>query len=118
MRHEAPFPYGDTGFWHYASVSSRGGYPIGYCTRECTHATPEEAWEHMRQWMLDNLQEYEYSRVQYVCSVDGCEEWTQRAYGVGGDYADHPMCEAHRNRETYEREFLPPDVGIIESWSS
>lgn len=118
MRHEHPAQYGEGGPWHYASTGRDGGYPIGYCTRECTHATPEEAHEHYRQWCLDNLVEYQYADTMYRCAVTGCEEWTQWSYGPAGDHASHSMCDAHRDRDTYEFEFYPENGGIIEAWVS
>jgi hypothetical protein len=95
-----------------------GGHPIGYCTTGCTHQTPEEAHEHYRQWVLDHLHEVEFGTdVQYRCAVEGCDIWTQKGLGSGGYRAEY-LCGEHRNRDTYERCFYPPDSGIRESWES
>lgn len=119
MRHEGAFQFGQNGPWHYASVSKRGGHPIGYCTADCEHATPEEAHEHYRQYVLDHLREETYGGdVQYRCEVNGCDAWTQQGMSEPDGYAGHPLCDEHRNRETYEAEFYPAGGPVREAWVS
>lgn len=118
MRHEGPFQFGNDGPWHYASVKAgKGGHPIGYCTEACSHALPEQAHEHYRQYVLDHLTEQSIGEdTQHRCAVDGCEAWTQAGLQEPDGYHFELLCDEHRNRDTYEAEFYPADGPIRESW--
>lgn len=120
MRHEKPAQYGENGPWHYVSMKAgQGGYPIGYCTQGCTHATAEEAHEHYRQYVLDHLRDETYGGdVQYRCEVEGCDAWTQKGMAEPDGFTSHHLCDSHRNREAYEAAFYPPDRPIREAWVS
>mgnify|MGYP000164967663 CR=1 FL=1 len=119
MRHEAPLRYGDDGPWHYVSSSSRGAYPIGYCTTACDHASSDEAHEHYRQYVLDNLREVETDRdTMYRCEIDGCDVFTQKGLAEPDGYASRHLCDDHRARWAYETAFYPAGGSIRESWSS
>lgn len=80
------------------------------------HATPEEAAEHYRQYLLNERLRLDIALstdVQMRCNADGCEAWTQHAAGLG-PYSTWPLCDEHRTRETVDALF--PSVG--ESWGS
>lgn len=61
------------------------------------HDTPEEACEHMTQYLLENRLRLDgqYADTQYHCEV--CQAWTDRFAEVDG----HPytLCDEHRTRE-------------------
>ena len=119
MRHLCAIRYGKDGPYHYVSLSRRGGHPIGYCTTACTHETPEEAHEHYRQWVLDNLRFVQFGQdVQYRCAVEGCDDWTKAGLQEPDGYHAEHLCEEHRNRDSYERSFYPPGGGVREAWVS
>lgn len=119
MRNERPAQWGDGGPWHYVSLNDKGGYPIGYCTHDCDHATREEAHEHYRQWVLDGLREVtgDPSTLR-LCQVEGCPAYTDKALGEPDGWRLAHLCDEHRNRGEYERSFYPPGSAVRESWVS
>ena len=118
MRHLKPAQYGEGGPWHYASVSRRGGHPIGYCTVDCDHATPEEAHEHYRQYVLDHLRDVSIAEdTQHHCEASDCKAWTQQGLQEPDGFAMHLLCDEHRTRDTYEAEFYPAGQ-VREAWVS
>ena len=124
MRVERAAQYGPDGPWHYASIKNGvGGYPIGYCTTECKHTTEDEACEHYRQWLLDNLKGF-MGRPDTLHRCEArmfgdirCPKFTDGGLGEPGGFDMHHLCDDHRNRETFERCFRP--VGSVgEAWVS
>jgi ferredoxin len=103
----------DTGLYHYTCTNGNHSYAVGYCASGCPgHATPEEAFEHYRQYILD-------TRVNY----DGLDQNTQRKCAVCGEWTQHfalvesrryPLCDAHRNREELDK--LVIQGNVISSW--
>lgn len=87
-----------TGLWHYTCRNDDRVWPVGYCAQDCPgHATPEEAREHYRQYLLDNARYDGYLRdEQRKCEI--CGAWTQR-YAEGPHIFMHVLCDEHCNRE-------------------
>lgn len=116
MRHNNPRELRDangqpTGLWHYTVYvdSLKLTYPIGYCADNCPgHATPDEAREHYRQYLLDEQLTYgDQQDVQYRCSA--CQEWTTGYAHIPDLVRYWPLCSAHQTREEVEKLF--PAVG-------
>ena len=84
------------GGWHYASVSRRGGGPIGYCTEHAPHATEQEARECYSRYRRDNLRLDATLSDWTGCKADGCDEPTKDAATIWGDgFALAPLCKEH-----------------------
>lgn len=88
----------DGGF-HYASLSSRGGYPLGACASHAPHPTADEARRCYRTWerehvVLDLPQTY---RNWGDCDIEGCGEPTKHgARLVDGDgFHAARLCSFH-----------------------
>lgn len=104
----------DAGRWRYTRMNDGHVWPIGYCAKNCPgHKTAEEAREHYRQYLLDNLQFTEgpdsLPEALYRCAAPDCEEYTTGRATVRGRYLlSWFLCDEHRNRETVEQHFMPP----------
>lgn len=107
-----------TGVWHYTCTNDHKTWPTGYCAQGCTgHATPDEAREHYRQYLLDTadfdgrLGQSSTSRTERKCEADGCDVWTDRFASVGpGRMEMHFLCDQHRNRENLDPLVIAGDV--------
>ena len=66
----------DGGF-HYASLSSRGGYPLGHCAEHAPHATADDARRCYRVWEREHVVIDAQFRNWGDCSATGCEEPTK-----------------------------------------
>lgn len=91
-----------SGLWHYTVANDDRVYPVGYCAQECAgHATPEEAQEHYRLYLLDNAR-YDGVRTneQKKCAV--CGAWTQRFASIPMVMEIYVLCDDHCNRETLD----------------
>lgn len=85
---------GENGGWHYVSLSSRGGYPIGYCDTHAPHATEEEARNCYNRWRRDGIELDVTLGAPSKC--DRCENFTQTGARVRGDgYDQVTLCSAH-----------------------
>lgn len=110
MRTHTVLQRGEGGPWHYVSAGRDGAHPIEGCTPECTHATKEEAYEHHRVWLLDNLRRYDAADEQRKC--EACGAWTtgrvsDRSGGLG-----HVLCPEHDARAWVEEHDLPPGTKL------
>jgi hypothetical protein len=98
MRHNTAAQKGDGGGWHYASMSNRGGYPLGYCDDHEPHATADEARECYGQWRRDHIQLDGKSSNWMDCRV--CGAATKSSVRVAGDgYSFAPLCDEHLTTE-------------------
>lgn len=116
MRHNTVLQRGEGGPFHYVSSGRDGAHPSGGCTSSCDHATREEAYEHHRQWLLDNLRSWDAENEQRRC--EECGEWTSRR--VDGPAMEPPhvvLCDAHDDRDVVEARHLPPGTKL-DSWGS
>lgn len=73
--------------WHYASVSRRGGHPIGYCREHPPHPTEADARDCYTAYQRDNV-----TLDQTLGDWTGCEART-RDHGTTPD-RDGILCDA------------------------
>lgn len=89
-----------SGLWHYTRTHNDITIAVGYCAENCPgHATPEEAREHYKQYMLDtalDLNTGTDTKAQHPCEI--CGGWCQTYATVGGMPAWY-LCDAHRTKE-------------------
>lgn len=102
MRHETAVEvtiHGVTG-WHYASLSRRGGHPLGYCAEHPPHATETEARECYARYQRDHGIRLNAGRAaDEQCRCEVCQEWTQDYATAGKGIAMHFLCPQHMTRE-------------------
>lgn len=92
-----------SGIWHYTAENDGRIFPVGYCAQGCAgHATPEEAREHYRLYLLDNAN-YEDRLVSTQQKCEVCGEWTQGIASIPVNMESHVLCDEHRNRETLDK---------------
>lgn len=106
-----------TGGWHYVSLSSRGGHPIGDCAGHAPHDTEAEAREcysasRRKRVKLDGKCRWT------TCSQPECDEPADRVASVEGDaYAFAAFCLPHCTLENaIKRMGLNGPAG--DSWES
>jgi hypothetical protein len=88
---------GADGTWSYTCRANGRLGPIGYCTPTCRHASPEDAEEHYRQYLIDSAQYGgRWMGKEYQCEV--CRCWTDR-FAVLRSYVVRPLCLSHLNRD-------------------
>lgn len=117
MRHLTVRRLGDTGPFHFVSLSSRGGHPTQGCTVTCDHATEDEAWEHHRQWLLDDL-DMDGSDPDVALRCEVCATFTTRR--VRGQVAwgfTAALCDTHATRQVVEERHFPAG-SRFEVWES
>ncbi len=117
MNHLKPRQKEGDGKWHYTSHNKRTGtYPIGYCADGCPgHDTAEDAAEHYRQYLLDNLRftdDDPNASSQHRCEAEGCDVFTSGAADAPGCMT-RTLCAAHRNREAVDALLV-----VGEAWTS
>jgi len=90
------------GLWHYTAENDERIFPVGYCAQGCPgHATPEEAREHYRLYLLDNAR-YDGALTNEKRKCEMCSEWTQDYAYIPLSMEIHILCDEHRNRETLD----------------
>lgn len=83
------------GGYHYASLSKRGGYPLGYCSAHAPHATAEEARECYGSWLRDHVREAGATSWT-SCMQPQCKAPAQRRFEVEGEgYRLAVFCDDH-----------------------
>lgn len=116
MRHHTVVARKGDGLFFYVSTHPRrGGYPCQGCDELCAHLTEDEAWEHHRQWVLDNLREQKI--VDQMLRCESCGDFTDGGLAEPDGYALRILCPAHRTRDEVERLHHPPG-SKDESWQS
>jgi hypothetical protein len=91
-----------SGIWHYTAQNDDYVYPVGYCAQDCPgHATPEEAREHYRLYLLDTAR-YDGVSKDEQRKCEKCGEWTQGYVHIPLSMERHVLCDNHRNRETLD----------------
>jgi hypothetical protein len=118
MRHlTAVQPAGKTG-WHFASTSSRGGHPIGYCAEHEPHATEWEARDCYAEWLRAHVHLDGQSSSWHGCQAKGCDEPTRRHAGVTSDWTHLAnLCGEHLDLET-AIVVMGLDMPASDSWQS
>lgn len=93
MRHHTAAKIGDG--YHFASLSRRGGYPLGYCAEHDPHATEAEARECFGRWLRDHVREF--GKTSWTnCMLKGCDAPAQRRFEVEGEgYRLAVLCDEH-----------------------
>jgi len=85
------------GRWLYTCRNDEQQWPIGYCSVDCRHASPEDAEWHYREYLLDSAQfGGRWAGKEYRCAA--CGTWTDH-FAVLKSYVAHPLCPAHLNRD-------------------
>jgi hypothetical protein len=89
--------------WHYASLSRRGGHPLGYCTDHAPHPTEAEARTCYQQYLRDHirLDGGPTSWGNCVARLDDgtrCKNPANR-YATCGPYSHAHLCDEHLTRE-------------------
>jgi hypothetical protein len=99
--------------WHYVSLGSTGGYPIGYCADHEPHPTEAEARECYAKWRRDHVG----LDIRYAdwtgCAI--CDAPTKKAAGVQYDYATAALCDEHL---THENAVTALHLDAGDSWMS
>lgn len=103
--------------YHYVSQNRRSGtHPVGYCAtwhddKTHVHATPEEARECFRRYLLDGSREESYSDwtgCEAIIDGEKCDTPTKKGLTarppIGNGYA---LCDEHRTQEQLEALFGP-----------
>jgi hypothetical protein len=119
MNYYQPYQRPDSGQWFYAMINDGKVYRVGNCADDCPgHASPEDAREHYRQYVLERATYYgpdrlsvdpkSRSRTEYKCAI--CDEWTiyHAAYGPG-NLSHVFLCASHLNRTSLEQ--AVPSIG-------
>lgn len=112
-----------SGKWRYIMRGRDGAFAVGYCAHDpqnngelCPgHDTKDGAYEHMRQYGLDNVHVREdnpKANTQNRCKAPGCATFTSGSVTIGG-YTYWPLCSEHRTREVVDGLY---EMG--ESWES
>ena len=100
MRHLTARQKGDGGGWHYVSLGSQGGYPLGYCAEHEPHATETEARECYAAWVRDSIEMDRRTTNWTDCEVPGCDQPTKGLAEYARDgYHAVSLCPAHMTRE-------------------
>lgn len=99
MRHLTAAQRGKDGGWHYVSMSSRGGHPLGYCAEHEPHPTEAEARECYTAYQRDNVEPN--GRWSWgCCDVEGCDNPARDGWHVSDDgYSLAVLCSEHNNRD-------------------
>lgn len=98
-----------TGKFHYTCRDT----PVGYCGPDCDHGSIEEACEHYKQYLLDNMlvvDDKPNAHAQYKCKI--CDVFTS-GYVHVGNYRMFILCADHRTREN-----VSDLLKVGESWES
>ena len=91
-----------SGLFHYTAQNDDRIFPVGYCAQGCAgHATPEEAREHYRLYLLDNAR-YDGELLSEKRKCETCGEWTQTYASIPLNMETHILCDEHCNRETLD----------------
>lgn len=122
MRHYLPLEIksGETGVgrWHYCCSHNGSAYPVGLCAKDCPgHATAQEAREHYRQGLLQDLRFEPITQAwpKFKCDVAGCGAEATRSCLVRDEIGGHRLriCEAHATAEA-----CAPLVTVGDAWAS
>lgn len=100
----------DAGKWRYTQMRDKQVWPVGYCAENCPgHDDKDGAYEHQRQYELDNARfnegpNHERALHRSMCQAlagDGerCGKLTTSSAGVGpGMSYEVTLCVGHLNR--------------------
>jgi hypothetical protein len=86
------------GEWQYATLSRRGGGPIGYCADHAPHATESEARECYSSYLRDAIRMDGHLADWTGCEAEGCDNPTKNyasTYGVSSAC----LCDGHNDRD-------------------
>lgn len=95
MRHLTAFQI--DGGWRYASLSRRGGGPIGYCAEHDPHPTEAEARECYAQYQRDNIR-LDSTWSWSSCHVKDCPNPANKG-AQSGAYNMALLCDEHHTME-------------------
>lgn len=85
--------------WHYASLSRRGGHPLGHCSEHPPHETERDARVCYRIWQRENVEPHG-TWSWGNCNVDGCKNPANKGWHVRGDgYLMAILCADHDDAE-------------------
>ena len=122
MTYYRPLKRAIDGRYDYTCTIDGHSYPVGYCGgqraldvqedelpeevrskfHETGHATPEEACECYKQYLIDtSLRFGTFSNQQFRCRV--CEAWTETYAQMGPEV--WPVCKEHSTKEAMETLF-------------
>jgi hypothetical protein len=96
MRHKTAARRGETGGWHYVSLSRDGGHPIGYCRDHEPHTTEDEARECYGRYIREEETiRLDAKYAQWTgCQVCGAATTSGAEYGDDG-YGSVALCPEH-----------------------
>ena len=101
-REKADVDGNPSGLWHFTIQNDNHIFPVGYCAQGCSgHATPEEAREHYRLYLLDSAR-YDGVTMDEMRKCEVCGDWTLFYAHIPQSMERHTLCDAHRNRETLD----------------
>ena len=102
-----------TGLWHYTCMNDSAVWPVGNCANGCPgHATPEEACEHQRQYLMDKAV-YRGPKQEpwpkHKCALETCNSEATHLIDIPGTMRHWDVCAEHANRDALAS--LMPSVG-------
>lgn len=107
-------PLADRSGFHFTARNDDRIFPVGYCASQhpdTGHATPEEARECFRRYVLDGQREETYGDWT-GCEFEGCDTPTKKGMTTRPPLGNgHALCDEHRTPEILEQ--LTPPVGQI-----
>lgn len=106
----------DAGKWRYTRRNNSDFWAMGYCADCPGHDTRDEAFEHQREWELDNADfERPFSEEPWgPCEFPSCEvKRTPQAVNVGpGMPVGVRLCPEHMNRDGLAAAWHGPGIVI------
>lgn len=106
--------------WHYASLSDRGGHPIGYCATHPPHATEAEARKCYQDYQRDRVRLSDQESSSWSdCSIQGCGNPAKKEAHIEGDgYHSAVFCDEHFTLENAIKALHLDEPEAGDSWRS
>ncbi|MCK9558274.1 MAG: hypothetical protein M0R50_09580 [Candidatus Cloacimonetes bacterium] len=107
------------GLYHYTCRNDDQIWPVGLCAEDCPgHATPEEAREHWREYLIQGIQ---FDKITHEWPKDKCqvEECNEQATMIGstknepGRFIHKLLCDKHATSEEMSK-----FIDACDTWSS
>jgi hypothetical protein len=100
MRHHTAAQKGESGGWHYVSLSRHGGHALGYCAEHEPHVTEQDARECYAKYQRDRVRLDGQWADWTGCEVTGCDAPTKAHARIEGDgFHTASLCAEHLTRE-------------------
>ncbi len=107
MHHYAARQHSITERWAYTCREGGDIWPVGRCTEDGGHTSPEEACACYRQHLIEGAKFNMKMGDEMRCRVAGCKEMADEVALCAG--ATYRLCEEHQDEDFLEP--LVPSVG-------